>query len=425
VHDAHRFTPGAIKCVEAHPLHSTRAKLEVAASFGVNRVSFGVQSRDPRVLRQVNRGKQTDADVVRAVRDAFGVGVREVNLDFIHGLEDEPIASVLAGIVWALSLEPTTICLQLLNDSNYAAPYRDRSHRERVALAFAELAERVAEHVESHARAYAFALRPDTVVVHRRDLYREVLSTPEYYSARDATFMSTIGYGRYAQSTLRGRLFYQNQAIAGRFEPEALQYAGRRRSPELEVLLELVAALEHDGAVDLASLAEHHGPTAMTGLAPWIDRLVDAGHLARDGARLHDQALSPEGVAWLAARITPEELAPSSSLGAIWIGGRGVGFRIHFEKARPQARYFAVVDGVGIFYREDAAAPPAETIQRITSGAARHAKELLISRCPVHDVAARTALFLTERLAALSLPVEVKLEGSEPRRRRLTTVALT
>jgi coproporphyrinogen III oxidase-like Fe-S oxidoreductase len=423
VQGAHRFAPDAIQCAEAHPLHSTRAKLQIAASLGINRVSLGVQSRDPRVLRRVNRAGQTDADVERAVRDAFDVGVREVNLDFIHGLADEPVASTLAGVVWALSLEPTTVCLQLLNDSTYAAPYRDRAHRERIALEFEELAGRIAEHVDALVPSYACTRRPDTVVVHRRDMPRELLSTPEYYSGRDATFMSTIGYGRYAQSTLRGRLFYQNQSRGGRFDPHATLYSGRRRSPELEALIVLVAELEHAGAVDLARLASIDGKPAVAELVPWIDRLVDGGHLARDGDRLLDRALSPEGVVWLAKRITPNELVPSTALGTIAITGRGVGFRIHFEEARPEGHYFAVAQGVGMFYREDAASPPAETIHRITTAAARHAAQLLADRCPARDVVARTAAFLGERLAALRLPVEVKVLADQPRPRRLTTVA--
>ncbi|MBI4677240.1 MAG: radical SAM protein, partial [Elusimicrobia bacterium] len=68
------FGPDSVRTIEFHPASSTREKLASARSLGFNRVSFGVQSLNARVLRSVNRGYQDPAMVDRAIRWARGLG---------------------------------------------------------------------------------------------------------------------------------------------------------------------------------------------------------------------------------------------------------------------------------------------------------------------------------------------------------------
>jgi hypothetical protein len=420
----HRFVPDAVKCVEGHPIHSSRSKLDVAAALGVNRVSYGVQSRDPRVLRRVNRGAQTDAHVERSVRDAFDAGIREVNLDFIYSLDDEASESTLSGVVWALSLAPTTVCLQLLNDSHYAAPYRDTAHRERVAVEFRELEARVCEQVAANAPGYECSWRPDTLLIHRRDMWRDWRRTPEYYAARDATFMSTLGYGRHAQSLLFGRLIYQNQERNSRFEPTVAQYSGRPRSPALEALVDVVAGWEHGGAVEVARVRENHGEAVSSTLDPLLDRLVGAGHIERVGGSIRVTGLTPEGVAWLAGRIAPGVARVTPPVDSIFVVERESTWRIRFEPARDDGRYFAVVRGVGLFYQADPATRlEGAMVTRIMTATVRHAERLLDGGCPREELASAIAAILDERLAATGLGVRVRIESSHPKRHRLTMLA--
>ncbi|MBI4677239.1 MAG: radical SAM protein [Elusimicrobia bacterium] len=68
------FGERAMRTIEFNPISTDRAKLKAARSLGFNRVSFGVQSLNARVLRSVNRGYQDPAMVDRAIRWARGLG---------------------------------------------------------------------------------------------------------------------------------------------------------------------------------------------------------------------------------------------------------------------------------------------------------------------------------------------------------------
>lgn len=74
--------------VEAHPATSTPGRLAVLRRHGVHRLSFGVESLTPVVLRNVNREDQTEARVRSAVAEARRLGF-SVNVDLLAGLPGE------------------------------------------------------------------------------------------------------------------------------------------------------------------------------------------------------------------------------------------------------------------------------------------------------------------------------------------------
>ncbi|MBI4957713.1 MAG: radical SAM protein [Myxococcales bacterium] len=420
----HRFGAGALVCLEGHPLHSSRDKLAVARAHGVNRVSFGVQSHAPEVLRRVNRGGQRPEHVAAAVRDAFLVGIAEVNLDYIHGLGDEPLASTLEGVRAGLALGPSTLCVQLLNDSHFAAPYRDDEHRRRVAREFRELGLWLADAVAARAPGYDVGFRPDTVVLYRRDLARDWHTHLEDFSARDRTRRTTLGYGRHAQSTLFGRLVYQNQERSGRFDPRAPSYAARATTPALECASDLVSELERTRVADLAPLRSAYGADTVAALEPWLARLVDHGHLERAGDVVRDVALAPAAVAWLLGHLA-EPAAPAAAvepLGSVAVTEPASAWRICFERAREGAPYFGVARGVGVYYQaEPSAKLDPERTRRIMQAVLEHAGGLLGGGTAPGEVAQHVAAFLEARLGARG--IHARLESAVRKRNRLTVLA--
>ncbi len=94
---------------EMSPINSSRAKIDLIGKAGFNRVSFGVQSFNPEVLRLNNRGYQTNEMVSRAVEDAKKAGIDFINLDLIGGLYGESEGSIIDGFEKALSLGPHSI----------------------------------------------------------------------------------------------------------------------------------------------------------------------------------------------------------------------------------------------------------------------------------------------------------------------------
>ncbi|MCB9921909.1 MAG: radical SAM family heme chaperone HemW [Planctomycetaceae bacterium] len=90
--------------VEANPLDVTEAKSQLLASYGVNRMSIGVQSfadKKLALLERDHRGEQIDA--------AFGTArrtMRSVSIDLIFGAPGETLGSWLNDLEQAVRLGP-------------------------------------------------------------------------------------------------------------------------------------------------------------------------------------------------------------------------------------------------------------------------------------------------------------------------------
>jgi oxygen-independent coproporphyrinogen-3 oxidase len=89
--------------LEANPGTVDRVKLEGFAAAGVNRLSIGVQSFEPRHLRRLGRihGRE---QAIAAVEMAHAAGVPEVSLDLIFAVPDQTLAEWDADLDTALDL---------------------------------------------------------------------------------------------------------------------------------------------------------------------------------------------------------------------------------------------------------------------------------------------------------------------------------
>jgi oxygen-independent coproporphyrinogen-3 oxidase len=74
--------------MEANPGTTDREKLSLMRSLGVNRLSFGVQSFDNRLLKRLGRIHDTD-DVYRSIDNALAVGFDNLSIDLMFGLPDQ------------------------------------------------------------------------------------------------------------------------------------------------------------------------------------------------------------------------------------------------------------------------------------------------------------------------------------------------
>ena len=89
--------------IEANPGSTEPAKLEMLRSRGVNRISFGVQSFQPHLLKLL--GRVHGADQGReAVRMARAAGFDNVSIDLMHGLPTQSIDDVTRDVDEALRL---------------------------------------------------------------------------------------------------------------------------------------------------------------------------------------------------------------------------------------------------------------------------------------------------------------------------------
>lgn len=103
--DAFGLAPDAEVTTEANPDSVTPASLAVLAEAGFNRISFGMQSSAPHVLRMLER-THTPGRALDAVRWARAAGFSSVSLDLIYGTPTETLDDWRASLEAALSAEP-------------------------------------------------------------------------------------------------------------------------------------------------------------------------------------------------------------------------------------------------------------------------------------------------------------------------------
>jgi len=99
------LAPGAEVTVECNPDTVTAELVDTYVAGGVNRLSFGVQSMVPAVLRALGR-THDPANVERAVALARAAGVTSFNLDLIYGGAGESLEDWRASVALALALDP-------------------------------------------------------------------------------------------------------------------------------------------------------------------------------------------------------------------------------------------------------------------------------------------------------------------------------
>jgi len=91
--------------VEANPETVTPEVAAILVAAGVNRVSLGAQSFDPRHLATLER-HHDPASVGRAVGFLRAAGLGNLNLDLIFGIPGQSVAEALDDVERALSLDP-------------------------------------------------------------------------------------------------------------------------------------------------------------------------------------------------------------------------------------------------------------------------------------------------------------------------------
>ncbi|MDI9402314.1 MAG: radical SAM family heme chaperone HemW [Limnohabitans sp.] len=110
--------------VEANPETIDLAKAQVLAEAGVNRVSLGAQSFDPRHLKTLERWHDP-ANVARAAGYLREAGIANFNIDLIFGVPGQTLAEWRADLTRALEIGPEHLsCYGLTYEANTAMTKR-------------------------------------------------------------------------------------------------------------------------------------------------------------------------------------------------------------------------------------------------------------------------------------------------------------
>lgn len=101
---------------ECAPDSITAEKLSILHSYGITRVSMGVQSFDREVLKRTRRGDKVET-VIDRYYDIVDAGIEKINIDLIAGVEEESLDSMkrTINILTELNPRPTQVTLFTLS----------------------------------------------------------------------------------------------------------------------------------------------------------------------------------------------------------------------------------------------------------------------------------------------------------------------
>jgi len=265
---------------EANPDPSLAGRLAELHDAGVNRLSIGVQSFDPRELRVLGR-RHIAADVANAVRAARAAGFANLSVDLIFGVPGQTQESWAASLDAAVALEVEHVsCYGLTIEEG--TPYATWFARDPSAFAGESL------------EAGMYALAIDRLRVAGFEHYEiSNWAKPGFRSQHNAIYWANdpyLGLGVGAASYLGGVrsthtrdvAAYCDAALAAATIPgESEQLEGAKRAGEAIML-----ALRTSEGVDLAAFRERYGIDVHQRYRSVVDDLIAAGVLAADPARM-------------------------------------------------------------------------------------------------------------------------------------------
>ena len=91
--------------LEANPGTTEQQRFADFRAAGVNRLSLGIQSLNPRHLQTLGRIHDRE-QAIAAVQQARRAGFENINLDLMHGLPQQSVSDASADLQQALALEP-------------------------------------------------------------------------------------------------------------------------------------------------------------------------------------------------------------------------------------------------------------------------------------------------------------------------------
>ncbi len=266
--------------VEANPADADTPYLEALRAAGVNRLSFGVQTFDDRLLRTIDR-VHTGNEARAAVALAKAAGFASLSIDLMFALPRQTLAD------WDRSLD-AAFALDVPHLSMYAliveegTPFYARRERGRLVLPsdkteaamFDRAIERATAAGYRHYEVSNYA-RPGHESRHNQIYWRN----EEYF-----------GFGAGAVSYLDGVRFSAERRPSRYIETVATQGVAtvwEERLTDREAMGEtMMVGLRLTAGVDLERFAVRFGVRAEEIFAAPIAKNVAAGLLERDGARL-------------------------------------------------------------------------------------------------------------------------------------------
>lgn len=108
INDIYQLNDNIEITLEANPSSADCAKFKDYHRIGINRLSIGAQSFDPKQLQNLGRAHNPD-DIYKAYSAARKAGFDNINLDLMHGLPMQELPEAITDLTQAIELAPEHI----------------------------------------------------------------------------------------------------------------------------------------------------------------------------------------------------------------------------------------------------------------------------------------------------------------------------
>jgi len=121
-----KITDDAEITMEANPETLSRQNLSDFAKAGINRLSLGLQSANPKELKSLGR-RHTPEQAAHCVSEASAAGIKNISLDLMMGIEGQTQQSLLNSIDFCTDLGATHISAYMLKIEPETPFYKKRA----------------------------------------------------------------------------------------------------------------------------------------------------------------------------------------------------------------------------------------------------------------------------------------------------------
>ena len=100
----------------------TKEKIDLLAQYGINRLSFGLETTKKNVLNQINRDLDKE-EVKKIIEYSRKKGISNINIDLMYGFENTNLEDLKKDIDFILELNPThisTYSLEIHDNTKFA-----------------------------------------------------------------------------------------------------------------------------------------------------------------------------------------------------------------------------------------------------------------------------------------------------------------
>lgn len=271
--------------IETTPLIAARhpERLQAYRSFGIDRISMGLQMVSPALLKEYGRDLHEvgfNGPAVRNIRDA---GYREFNIDLMYGFAKQQLSDFLFTLKATIDLSPDCITL-------YRVRYKGTRIAEEATNVDLDRINEAYEHAWKTLTEAGYLANPGKNTFSRNP---QSPGTSAYLTKRVIEGMPYLGIGLGAQ-TFTGRILSYNLGAATKTLDEYINAVSAGRLPiqdmydlpPAEGMAKMISVSFYFGEIDLPAFEQHFGVTLEEAFPEEISFLQEKGLMYYTGTKL-------------------------------------------------------------------------------------------------------------------------------------------